>query len=160
MDPYPLLAFALRLPSRLATSLKTHSHKHAVINYLSSTQAQLAYEFSRADLFPNPFTTNPYHLNEHGIPVLEGCLGAVSCSVISPGLPLHDLELLEGHKRREDVEDIQWSPDTVISELFIVRASGVEESERASSEKDEALPLLYQNRHYWTLNSQSFPITR
>ena len=29
-----------------------------------------------------------------------------------------------------------------------------------ASGDDEALPLLYQNRQYWSINSRSFPITR
>ncbi|KAF5316780.1 hypothetical protein D9619_006521 [Psilocybe cf. subviscida] len=122
MDPYPIIAFALRIPSRMATSLsslvapsassrtRTPSSatppfsppplypSHMVINLLSASQASEAITFSRPDLHPTPFLnpTNPngvkYTLSPDGLPVLRGAVGALSCKLVGPPIPLHDLD--------------------------------------------------------------------
>lgn len=109
MDPYPLVAFALRMPSRMANTLNLaasspsassptagHIEAHMVINILSSTQSKHALVFSRPDLYPTPFTDPDitHTLTKEGLPVLEGSLGAMSCRLVGRGLPLHDLGFL------------------------------------------------------------------
>ncbi|KAJ3568996.1 hypothetical protein NP233_g5356 [Leucocoprinus birnbaumii] len=104
MDPYPLVTFALRIPSRMANTLNLAADSAAthntpaqmVISILSSTQAKHALVFSRPDLYPTPFTDPdiPYTLSEEGLPVLEGSLGAMSCRLVGRGLPLHDMNAL------------------------------------------------------------------
>lgn len=69
--PFPVISFALQLPSRSADALQLHfaqssssSHPavhekspeaHLVINILSASQADTALRFSRPDLYPKPF---------------------------------------------------------------------------------------------------------
>jgi flavin reductase (DIM6/NTAB) family NADH-FMN oxidoreductase RutF len=86
MDPYPLVAFALRIPSRMATSLKVacpEQPSHMVVNLLSAEQSSVAVTFSRPDLHPHPFTTVPYILTAEGLPVIVGSLGVMSCKLVS-----------------------------------------------------------------------------
>ncbi|PAV20051.1 flavin reductase like domain-containing [Pyrrhoderma noxium] len=109
LDPYPLIAFSLRIPSRMATSLKQlmlqHQHQQQqsspsssstipppslVVNLLSSTQSSTAHHFARADLFPDPFRITPHTLNADNLPVLTGSLGSLTCSLVSC-IPLHTL---------------------------------------------------------------------
>ena len=115
LDPYPLIAFSLRIPSRMATSLKQLMLQHQyqqqqssssplssssssttipppslVVNLLSSTQSSSAHHFARADLFPDPFRITPHTLNADNLPVLTGSLGSLTCSLVSC-IPLHTL---------------------------------------------------------------------
>ncbi|KAF7371105.1 hypothetical protein MSAN_00745400 [Mycena sanguinolenta] len=137
MDPLPLVAFALRIPSRMADSLNTLS-SHMVINLLSAEQATIATTFSRADLYPHPFSTTPYFLNKDGLPVIRGSLGAVACKLVSK-VPLRDL----GHAYTAE----EKIPDrTNGSELFIAEVLRVEEGVL----RGDALPLLYHRRVYTT----------
>ncbi|KAJ3502181.1 hypothetical protein NLJ89_g9003 [Agrocybe chaxingu] len=99
MDPYPLITFSLRLPSRMATTLSTlpaNFPAHMVVNLLSSSQSSTAIAFSRPDLHPAPFDTAgiEYKFSEEGLPVLQGGVGALSCRLVGRGLPLHDLDHL------------------------------------------------------------------
>ncbi|KAG6329480.1 hypothetical protein ID866_9609, partial [Astraeus odoratus] len=84
LDPYPLVAFSLRIPSRMATALNSHVDQaraempglisaHMVINILSAPQADLAVKFSRADLHPRPFEDPDVHWtkSEDGLPILS-----------------------------------------------------------------------------------------
>jgi len=107
MDPYPLVTFALRIPSRMTTALDIAANSASsapaidapaqlVINILSSTQSKHAFMFSRPDLHPTPFADPDiiFKLSEEGLPVLEGSLGALSCRLVGQGIPLHDMESL------------------------------------------------------------------
>ena len=127
MDPYPLITFALRIPSRLAISLASQdpSSSHMVVNLLSAQQASIAIKFSRPDLHPQPFDSVAYKLTEEGIPMLDGSLGALSCKMVSKAIPLG----------REGVG----------SELFIARVLRVE------SMCERTLPLVYYRRRYTTV---------
>ena len=127
MDPYPLITFALRIPSRLAVSLASHdpSSPHMVVNLLSAQQASIAIKFSRADLHPQPFDSVAYKLTEEGIPMLDGSLGALSCKMVSKAIPL--------------------GGEGVGSELFIARVLRVE------SMCERTLPLVYYRRRYTTV---------
>ncbi|TFK51988.1 hypothetical protein OE88DRAFT_1609896, partial [Heliocybe sulcata] len=150
MDPHPLVAFSLRLPSRMATALKSVNSQdpaHMVINVLSAAQMSMAVAFSRVDLHPEPFKDAPHTLTEEGLPILEGTLGALSCKMIS-SWPLHDLEVLTGTRIEAGSE---WSGDGVASELFVARVIRVESIlDPASDESLQTLPLLYHRRSYAT----------
>lgn len=174
MDPYPLVTFALRIPSRMATTLNTttstpehEKETHLIINLLSSTQAKHAVAFSRPDLYPTPFTDPeiPYTLSQDGLPVLDGCLGAISCRLVGPGLPLNDLGSLTNtllHRKEDDTVNSQWQVNggtvagaageenvqemgkgAIASELFIAQVIRVEALASAAT-----LPLLYHRRKY------------
>lgn len=150
MDPYPLISFALRIPSRMASSLKSVQQdeaSHMVINLLSAEQASLAVKFSRADLHPKPFLSVPYTLTQEGLPVLEGSLGAISCQLVTAAVPLHKLDY-SGNKTSG--EDASHSEKMVYSELFIARVVRVEKVEtiEGDDEHPRTLPLLYHRRGY------------
>ncbi|KAH8104020.1 flavin reductase like domain-containing protein [Cristinia sonorae] len=151
MDPHPLVAFSLRVPSRMATSLKNaHDHwpSHMVVNILSAAQVDIAVKFSRVDLHPHPFSEVPYFLTKEGLPVLEHSLGALSCKLVASSWPLHDLAALsEGSSKQEAV----WDGEGVASELFIARVTRVEPIlERSKDDISRTLPLLYHHRAYST----------
>jgi len=153
MDPHPLVAFSLRIPSRMATSLK-NAHvdlpSHMVINVLSAQQADVAVKFSRVDLHPRPFDSTPHFLTEEGLPVIEGSLGALSCKLIASSWPLHDLGLL---RSRDAGREANWNGAGIASELFIAQVVRVE-ALRNPEEQEESLrtlPLLYHRRGYATV---------
>ena len=157
MDPYPLVAFALRIPSRMATSLKaTHPEQpsHMVVNLLSEEQGSVAMKFSRPDIYTHPFTTVPYTLTEDGLPVITGSLGAMTCKLVSTALPLHDLGYLkEGGKVGKEVpESMQAREGVAVSELFIAEVTRVENVIVGDSTKAiSRMPLLYYRRGYTTV---------
>ena len=137
-DPYPIISFALRTPSRMADSL-TKESPNMVVNLLSADQASVAVTFSRPDLHPQPFNDASlgYGLNKEGNPVLKGVLGALNCQLLSV-LPLHDLEYLQGTK--ETVGEVHKDMG-VVSRLFLARVMKVEQ------ESDQH-PLIYHRRAY------------
>ncbi|KAF7790237.1 hypothetical protein EIP86_001189 [Pleurotus ostreatoroseus] len=156
MDPHPLVAFSLRIPSRMATTLR-NAHAtphdwpaatHLVVNILSAAQARVAVQFSRVDRYPRPFEEVPYTLSEEGLPVLEGALGALSCNLVASSWPLHDLDSLRNRARETDAA---WEGDGVASELFIAEVTRVE-AVKYPEEDDESLrtPLIYHRRAYAT----------
>jgi flavin reductase (DIM6/NTAB) family NADH-FMN oxidoreductase RutF len=153
MDPYPLVAFSLRIPSRMAQSLKfAHPHmpSQMVINLLSAPQSSTAVQFSRPDIYPEPFSTILYSLSEDGLPVLRGSLGALSCKLVSTPLPLHDLEYLENKGGRVG-NTLARSLAKSASELFIARVMRVEKispQEEEVVDGSRTLPLLYHRRGY------------
>ncbi|KAI0091581.1 flavin reductase like domain-containing protein [Irpex rosettiformis] len=221
MDPHPLIAFSLRIPSRMAMTFKhvhppphqdaslhptsstssiprsqsttSHFHSkpiqnplkdlptHLVINILSSSQSHIATLFSRADLYPHPFASTPYHLTKEGLPVLKGSLGALSCRLVAASWPLHDLDSLqlrsgsrsrrgeregEGEGEREGGGGVVWEGEGVASELFIgqvVRVEdvngpgGYEEQGQCEKERQTRTPLLYYQRRYTTTTPQDIP---
>ncbi|KAJ7036564.1 flavin reductase like domain-containing protein, partial [Mycena alexandri] len=145
MDPVPLVTFALRIPSRMASSLNSspsNSPSDMVINLLCAGQASIATSFSRPDLHPHPFSTTPYFLNAEGIPVIQGSLGAISCKLVSRGVPLHDLPFpSRGH---EEGTPPKSAPAEVVSELFIAQVTRVEVLEVSGDDR----PLLYHRRRF------------
>ncbi|KAI0369755.1 hypothetical protein BV20DRAFT_996212 [Pilatotrama ljubarskyi] len=149
MEPHPLVAFSLRIPSRMATSL-TSAHSsaslssHMVINILSETQAPTALRFSRPDLYPEPFVSLPHSLTEEGLPMLDGSVGAISCRLVAASWPLHDLESLTSGGREGKSE---WEGEGVASELFIAQVIRVE---CMPSSGEGVRPLLYHRRGYVT----------
>ncbi|KAH8116361.1 flavin reductase like domain-containing protein [Phellopilus nigrolimitatus] len=140
LDPHPLVAFSLRIPSRMATSLKARMQQQ-----LPGSASSPSLRFARADLFPEPFRITPHTLTEEGLPVLTGALGALSCSLVSC-TPLHDL--CDSGFNPAEIEAIK-SDGELISELFISRVIRVESAGTLASSKD-VLPLLYHHRRYAT----------
>ncbi|TFK67700.1 hypothetical protein BDN72DRAFT_888816 [Pluteus cervinus] len=155
MDPHPLVTFALRLPSRMATALESaepDAPSHMVVNLLCAEQAALAVKFSRPDLYPEPFKSAPYTLTEEGLPVLEGSLGALSCKLVSSPLPLHDLQYLRQYGKSTGTASCKGRSleDGVTSELFIAQVVRVEDLPMSEGQQDapRTLPLLYHRRGY------------
>ncbi|KAF5348674.1 hypothetical protein D9758_006826 [Tetrapyrgos nigripes] len=166
MDPFPLVAFSLRIPSRMAASLaKVHSNNqngidpdvgsHMVVNILSAAQANTAVIFSRPDLHPDPFSEVKYSLNSEGIPILDGSLGAISCKLVAPPIPLHDLDVLKGAFGNSDTKAQVANPAAslqggAVSELFLARVTNVEKLaiEEVEDGHSETIPLLYRRRGY------------
>ncbi|KAJ7777157.1 flavin reductase like domain-containing protein [Mycena metata] len=145
MDPVPLVSFALRIPSRMASSLNSSSSSDMVINLLCAGQASVATSFSRPDLHPRPFATTPYFLNAEGLPVIQGSLGAISCKLVSRGVPLHDLPLLFGG--HEEGTPPKSASAEVVSELFIAQVTRVEVLEVSGDDR----PLLYHRRRFTSI---------
>ncbi|KAG2011304.1 hypothetical protein CC2G_011442 [Coprinopsis cinerea AmutBmut pab1-1] len=172
MHPHPLVAFALRIPSRMASTLtslapplappqsapssvpgfehrpKSPSDAHMVINILSHTQADIAHRFSRPDLFPQPFSSTPYSLTKDGLPILHDSLGAISCRLVARPLKLSEL----GGKQPEEAEGERQPQEAtgVVSELFIARVLRVESLPKGEKEDKPLSPLLYHRRSYTT----------
>ncbi|KIY70090.1 hypothetical protein CYLTODRAFT_420066 [Cylindrobasidium torrendii FP15055 ss-10] len=153
ISPHPIVSFSLIRPSRLAHSLNPGTK--FVVNLLASHQQNVAVTFSRADLYPTPFDGSiPFHTTPEGLPVLDGALGALSCVLVAPPIPLHDLDVLEGLTKEKSVLDVMASgitekvePPPTSSELFIARVLRVEKDEA----EDTSSPLLYRNRTYTTV---------
>ena len=153
LDPHPLVAFSLRMPSRMATSLQNIDYSkpsHMVINILSACQAATAIRFANARLHPHPFAETRYSLTEDGLPILHDSLGAISCKLVSPPKQLHDPHAfsLEGGNRREK----EWNGPGVVSELFIARVMRVEKVPTDDVNNPlRTLPLIYHRQSYATV---------
>ncbi|KAH9066551.1 flavin reductase like domain-containing protein [Lactarius vividus] len=167
MSPHHLVAFSLRVPSRMATTLAclpseaSSPRTHMVINLLAAPQARVATLFSRPDLHPRPFEDPEiqWSLSPDGFPMLHGCLGALSCRVVGAPWPLHDLAALGdslAHKAEEvvDVGDVQ-------SELFIAQVMRVEDvpqpEDLVHDDTLRTLPLVYHRRSYTTTSERLPP---
>ena len=172
LDPYPLVAFSLRIPSRMAAALNLHvdrtqadaktlSTPNMVINILSASQPELAVTFSRADLHPRPFEESQVQWTKSGdgLPIISGALGALSCASISRSLPLGDLCWLPRCSLPQDREGVDIRQvegyGGSASELFIARVLRVEhvpqvEGGDGNDERLRTLPLLYHRRKYAT----------
>lgn len=155
MEPHPLVAFSLRIPSRMATSLK-NAHgdvsSHLVINILSANQESVAVQFSRPDLHLHPFTSISHTLTAEGLPVIQDSLGALSCRLVANSWPLHDLGVL---KTGQGNDKSMWKGDGVASELFIAEVTRVESVNTVEGDGElmRTLPLLYHRRAYATTQS-------
>lgn len=153
--PFPIVSFALQLPSRSADALQSHFAQssssssttaagtptlepHLIINILSSTQADLARRFSRTDLYPKPFldldhdrtTPQKYTLTNEGIPKFTDSLGALSCSLIA-SVPLNVAS--EPHRLAHAMEahvlpsKSEVRPGSASSMLYLARVLRVED---------------------------------
>ncbi|KZV74468.1 hypothetical protein PENSPDRAFT_647888 [Peniophora sp. CONT] len=160
LSPHALVAFSLRVPSRMATTLSElaaapSSGTHFIVNILSARQADVAQLFSRPDLHPQPFESPQiqWSLTRDHLPLLHDSLGALACQVVGAAWPLSDLEALGG-KAGETVEGAATG-DGVVSELFLARVLRVEDVPSSAAAGDEAgtLPLLYHRRGYGTVQS-------
>ena len=153
LDPHPLVAFSLRMPSRMATSLQNSDYSkpsHMIINILSACQAATAIRFANARLHPHPFAETRYSLTEDGLPILHDSLGAISCKLVSPPKQLHGLDAfgLEGGNEREK----EWNGPGVASALFIARVTRVEKVPTDDVNNPlRTLPLIYHRQGYGTV---------
>ena len=123
--PIPLFAFALRMPSRIASSLdaaQPDQASHMVVNLLSVEKASISVKFSRSDLYPELFSSIPCLLSEEALPTINDSLGTISYKLVSMALPLHDLGLLKG----KSTEEMMKPPleDCPCSKLFIAHGRG------------------------------------
>ncbi|CAG7847773.1 SubName: Full=Uncharacterized protein {ECO:0000313/EMBL:CCA69547.1} [Serendipita indica DSM 11827] len=160
LHPHPLVSFSLRLPSRLADAIRRHddsemTHPHLVINLLSSQQATAALQFSRPDLFPNPFWSlpmadQPIRLTKEGVPYLGGSLGSISCSVVR-SLPL---DFSTSSENRDDPLTLQEAKpgdnERYTSELFLARVVRMEKHDD-EGEPSRRLPLVYHQKRFTTV---------
>ncbi|KAJ4470183.1 flavin reductase like domain-containing protein [Lentinula aciculospora] len=163
MDPYPLVAFSLRIPSRMAASLRSalpEPPSDMVVNILSAAQASSAVLFSRSDLHPNPFLEVEYTLNSEGIPVLQGCLGALSCKLATLPILLDDPTFSGKFSGMDSqLEDVE-SGTAITSELFIARVTNIESLalDEADADDPQTMPLLYHRRTYSTCSIESLKV--
>lgn len=165
MAPHHLVAFSLRVPSRMGRTLADLSaarattatpSAHMVINLLAAPQMHAAILFSRPDLHPRPFDDPDiqWSLSPDGLPMLHGCLGALSCRVVGAPWALNDLAAL-GDKltyKADEMRNIVNVGD-VGSELFIAQVMRVEDvppAEGAVNDTLRTLPLVYHRRGYTT----------
>lgn len=175
MSPHPLVAFSLRVPSRMATSLSllakgdlgAFSHKdrteristetHLVANILSASQQRTAVMFSRPDLHPRPFDETNWSSTQEGLPIIHNSLGALSCKIIAGPWPLHDLEALGGLGGEAGPSVETTGKGDVSSELFIARVMRVEDIPLDVDHELRPSPLLYHRRRYAT--TQDFDLS-
>ena len=166
MSPHHLVAFSLRVPSRMATTLArlpSAASSHMVINLLAAPQARVASLFSRPDVHPRPFEDPgvQWSLSPDGFPMLHGCLGALSCRVVGAPWPLNDLAALGDNLKHpaEGAVDAVHMGD-VQSELFIAQVIRVEDVPQAEDPVDDTLrtlPLVYHRQGYTTTSERLTP---
>lgn len=178
LAPLPLLAFSLRLPSRLAgalaippptlvpssisldTSLPPKAPTPTIIlHYLSSSQTPLAEAFAKALPAPpasasakgvaTPFTLFPHQPSQEGIPILQGCVGAVSCRILG-SIPLSEKGLLGvGFGIGSLVEGDTAEAGEATSELYIAEVVRMENTNGGGeTDGDFGLPLVYHDQRY------------
>ncbi|KAG6374751.1 hypothetical protein JVT61DRAFT_4127 [Boletus reticuloceps] len=184
LDPLPLVAFSLRVPSRMASALNVHvaspspSSAHFIINILSAAQPRLATRFARPDLYPRPFADPDVHWTpdpQDGLPVFAGALGALSCRLVGPSVPLARLGVSDSDSAldagtlafketaAEEEGDVPQASagSGLASELFIARVLRVERVPVPVAKHDEGdaglygLPLLYHRRRYTTVEDDT-----
>lgn len=155
LDPHPLVAFSLRMPSRMATSLQNSDYSkpsHMVINILSACQTSTAIRFANPRLHPRPFAESRYSLTKEGLPILYDSLGAISCKLILPPKPLHDLDTDAFDLERGERSEKGWNGPGVASELFIARVMRVEKVPTDDVNNPlRTLPLVYHRQGYGTV---------
>ncbi|KAI0272420.1 flavin reductase like domain-containing protein [Gloeopeniophorella convolvens] len=168
MSPHPLVAFSLRVPSRMATTLAdlsataSSASAHMVINLLAAPQTRAAVLFSRSDLHPRPFDEPDLRWSHslEGLPILHGSLGAMSCRVVGAPWPLRDLAALGDKQTLKEGDGSHGGVDVgdVESELFIAQVIRMEDVPPAEVAIDDTLrtsPLLYHRRSYTTVPHRS-----
>ena len=140
----------------MATSLQNADYSklsHMVINILSACQASTAVRFADPLHHPHPFAETRYSLTEDGLPMLHDSLGAISCKLVLPSKPLHDLDSLD-LERRDQKEEMGWNGPGVASELFIARVTRVENVPTEDVNNPlRTLPLIYRRQGYGTVRS-------
>ncbi|KAF8507514.1 flavin reductase like domain-containing protein [Hysterangium stoloniferum] len=155
MYPYPIVSFSLRTPSYMADVLRhylnkaTSSEAHMVINLLSALQAHLAVHFSQPR--DDPFGSALHSLSAERLPILHGCLGALSCTLIK-SIPLH-VSALQNHG-----SDTSSSTNDGVqsSELFLARVVRVEDTSHSRQASEVSmLPLIYHQKQYVTIDTTS-----
>ncbi|KAG9089227.1 hypothetical protein FRC06_001663 [Ceratobasidium sp. 370] len=149
LHPLPLVALSIRQPSRLADALHFNRRIdpdtiHGTINILAAHQSQLAVRFSRPDLYPKPFLSTTYRL-EDGFPVFKETVGTLLFSVLT-SLPL-SAKVLENF----GVSVASQGAQGLSSELFVARVTRVlaPEGDPAQDRK----PLVYCQGGYMSTSS-------
>jgi flavin reductase (DIM6/NTAB) family NADH-FMN oxidoreductase RutF len=125
-----------------------------VISVLAANQAALAARFARADVGVSPFDGLPHMHTADGLPYIGDALGALSCKLVAPAWPLHDLDAIANPPPPEErrVQE-PWKGEGVASELYLARVVRVERTTpEAGASK---LPLIYHHRAYTTILSDS-----
>ncbi|KAG9309454.1 hypothetical protein JVU11DRAFT_10423 [Chiua virens] len=171
LDPLPLIAFSLRIPSRMASALNALvGAPHPVAVIPSRDQHPRRSIHVRSPTPPVPFS-----LSEDGIPVLSGALGALSCRLIGRSLSLaglgrldsdldelsryEDASLAASHAMEEGEVQQASGGAGLASELFIARVLHVErvplvEGDERDGTELPKLPLLYHRRRYTTVGTE------
>ncbi|KAG1860273.1 flavin reductase like domain-containing protein [Suillus subalutaceus] len=155
LDPHPLVAFSLRVPSRMALALNAHASNlqmqmssHMVVNILSAAQPHIARLFSSPGLHPFSESEVQWTQSVDGLPVIKGALGALSCTAVGRVVAL-DMEEWE-----TEVQQIEGDSG-LASELFIARVLRVEDVQEPEGQFENdrlrTLPLLYHQRTYATV---------
>lgn len=163
LDPHPLVAFSLRVPSRMALALNAHASNpqmqmssHMVVNILSAAQPHIARLFSSPGLHPFSESEVQWTRSVDGLPIIKGALGAFSCTVIGRSLPLNDTQWLHSSMEEWEAEVQQVEGGSgLASELFIARVLRVEDVQEPEGQFEDntlwTLPLLYHQRAYTTV---------
>lgn len=154
MEPYPMISFALQLPSRLAASLSLSSQEnvtpkaHCVLNVLSSSQVDIARRFSRPDVYPHPFVglsgtdeeklSSQWRMTADGLPMLLGSLHCISCSIVQS----HPLDIGIGNEALIEKEELEEERKRT-SKIFLARVIRVEDMTGEASQSSD---------HQWQLN--------
>ncbi|KAI9573824.1 flavin reductase like domain-containing protein [Boletus coccyginus] len=178
LDPLPLVAFSLCIPSQMVSTLNTHASAtfssplaHLVINLLSAVQPHLADHFARPDLHLCPFADPrvQWMLSRDGLPILLSTLGILKCYPVGPSVPLAHLGSHgvpnDGIRHVGEGEDgggeevLQASAGAgLASKLFITRVLHVKcVPLPEGKERDAALCkllLLYHQCRYMTVEDQ------
>ncbi|KAH7335200.1 flavin reductase like domain-containing protein [Rhizoctonia solani] len=151
LHPFPLVAFAIRKPSRLADAL--HANKlaqpnsmHGIINILADHQSEISKMFSRPDLYTEPFSSIPYG-DQEGMPILEETIGGLSCSVVT-SLPMTG-EVLSNFGLSPTESNATAEESSQSSELFLARVIQVL-SPRGNSNPLRK-PLVYYHGSYTSI---------
>ena len=93
-QPFPIVCFALQLPSRSANALQSHYSStdrdstipQLTLNILSASQSDIAIKFSRPDLYSEPFRDMESQLSlpsPNLPPAFNGAVGSLGCTLIS-----------------------------------------------------------------------------
>lgn len=190
LAPLPLVAFSLRLPSRLAAAIAAPpasspstdsaapspaapaapvlAGANVVLHYLSSAQTPLAASFAKAlpaptpsssasstSSSPSPFALHPHTPSAEGIPVLSGCIGAISCRVLG-SVPLSAAGLASVGFSAGSLDGGAGYDGEATSELYVAEVVRVEESlplpplveSAAVDDAGKGLPLVYHDQRY------------
>jgi Flavin reductase like domain len=119
---------------------------HMVINLLAAPQTHAVILFSRPDLHPRLFEhpNIQWSLSCDSLPMLHGCLGALSYRVVGAPWALNDLAAL-GDKLTHKVDEMRDSVEVgeIGSVLFIAEVMRVEDVPRAEGTVDDNITLEY-----------------
>lgn len=172
LHPTPLVAFALRLPSRLATFLNSQQqassssstsstssdHRHAPtfkIHLLSEEQEDVARAFARQAPLPSkamPSSSSP-QIHEPFPPELFSklnatSLGSLECS-LAGDLPLVEPLFKQNNNSVSNADQVNASNiGQATSQLFIARVVNVNEGDTSRH------PLLYYHQKYCVLDME------
>lgn len=141
LHPHPLVAFSLRLPSRMADCLRRSGHEAArrrvTVSLLSSAGENVAEALSRPYTDQTGIFARRGEWDDGEPPGLRGSVGVLRCQVVS-SLPLADLFPPASRGSGEGEADGSQGG----SELFICRVLEVEHGDGTGQ------PLVHHKRKY------------